>query len=138
MPMDAREFFWWFEYVKYKELNAAGVSLQYIKKEDFADFHNYYAKVFLPKLDKSKIEKQTAQKLSEIFTDPNDYPNALKALQTLAITDKQHTFLLSQRAGKCAIVAWIDVLKYRGKIKTTTNKELVTLLNAQFKNLPQV
>ena len=69
-------------------------------------------------------------KLQNIFTEINNYDVCINALRTVnpPVIDNANNYLLGERE-KGAIVAWIEVLKKRGKIKTIERNELAEILN---------
>lgn len=74
--------------------------------------------------------------LSEVFVSPEAYQAAIEALMNVQppIISETKDYLLSERK-KSALAAWVEVLKYRGKIKPVPNTLLSKLLNKEFKNL---
>lgn len=74
--------------------------------------------------------------LNSVFVDCSEIENYLKALREVdtPIIDKANNYLLGERQ-KGSIVAWVDVLKLRGKMKNLNRKKLSELLNNNFLGL---
>jgi hypothetical protein len=75
-------------------------------------------------------------KLKQIFNDDAGFDEATMALKaaTPPVINDKNEFLLGERK-KGAIVAWIDILKLRGKIKSVNRETLIILLNNHFAGL---
>jgi hypothetical protein len=85
---------------------------------------------------KNNAVKPPLNSLSEIFFNKEDFKICVSALRSVTppVISATNTYLLGPRK-KGAIVAWIDVLKNRGKIKDVELKDLIALLNNFFEEL---
>lgn len=104
------------------------------------DTHKYIQNFF------SKAEIRTESKpatdnqyhsLMDLFINPESYENCINALRSdrVQVIDNTNCYLLGERQ-KGSIVAWVEVLKMRGKIKQDIDRDtFAALLNKQFLGL---
>ena len=83
-----------------------------------------------------KIDKPNYKTFDELFWDKDSIEFCIDALRkvTPAVIDKESQYLLGVRR-KSAIVAWVDVIKARKKIREVTDENLASLLNNYFKGI---
>lgn len=97
----------------------------------------------LPKIEKptqkkkkSKAKKKKPIELGELFSSKKDFTNCINTLKTIEppVIDDLFNYRLGERQ-KGAIVAWVQAVKQRGKLKIVKDESLALLLNRKIKNL---
>ncbi len=87
--------------------------------------------------NESEDKRYRDAELADLFiikSDLKKYTNVLRS-EKVNVIDKKNSFILGERQ-KGAIVAWVDVLELRGKLRKDVNREtLAYLLNEYFSNL---
>lgn len=82
-------------------------------------------------------ERYRDAKLGDLFLVKSDLKKYVEVLRSdkINVVDKKNRFILGERQ-KGAIVAWVDVLEQRGKLRKDVKREtLAYLLNEYFANL---